>query len=56
MQGNLQYSSLGAKPVAQVIGDHLPATLQLMALAFITSMAGGIALGALLLVLGGKRS
>jgi peptide/nickel transport system permease protein len=47
LQGDLQSaSSFGHRPVAQVIGEHLPNTLQLMTLAFLTSMAAGIALGA----------
>lgn len=44
-RGDLQYSTYGDKPVATLIGEHLPATLQLMTLAFITGMIGGVALG-----------
>ena len=44
-QGDLNRSDIFNKPVARVIGQHLPATLQLMSLAFVASMVGGIALG-----------
>lgn len=44
--GDLLHSTWGGKPVTEVIAKSLPATLQLMSLAFITSMIGGIALGA----------
>ncbi|MBC8089920.1 MAG: ABC transporter permease [Phycisphaerae bacterium] len=45
-RGDLLHSTWGERPVSRVIADHLPATLQLMSLAFIASMAGGILLGA----------
>lgn len=42
----LRSFSHAGKPVQSVIGNALPNTLLLMSLAFVTSLAGGIALGA----------
>ena len=43
--GALGFSSFRNMSVAQVIRERLPATLQLMSLAFVTSLIAGIALG-----------
>ena len=47
LQGDLGRSLIGARPVSEVIGERLPATLLLIVTALVVSTAGGVVLGAL---------
>ncbi|KHL17226.1 peptide/nickel transport system permease protein [Mumia flava] len=57
LHGDLGTSTMSSLPVAQVIGDRLPATLQLAVLAFVVVIAVAIPLGVTMAVLtrGGRR-
>lgn len=47
LQGDLGRSLIGARPVSEVIGERLPATLLLIVTALVVSTVGGVVLGAL---------
>ena len=47
LQGDLGRSLIGARPVSEVIGERLPATLLLIVTALAVSTVGGVVLGAL---------